>query len=74
MDESEKSTVIYIPARKCQRCGGILTSAQGIRDGFGCVCKKKYKQEQAKYAPGQITLFDDTSWNIDDEKKEDNPC
>ena len=73
MDE-EKNDVIYIPARKCLRCGGILTSKQGIRDGFGCVCKKKYKQEQARLAPGQITLFDDASWQIDDDKKEDDPC
>lgn len=26
--------VFTIPARRCKRCGGLLTSSQGLRDGY----------------------------------------
>ena len=35
---SGKDTVFTIPARRCKRCGGLLTSAQGLRDGYGPCC------------------------------------
>lgn len=30
-----ENEVFTIPARRCKRCGGLLTSSQGIRDGYG---------------------------------------
>lgn len=49
-----------ITARRCRRCGGILTSAQGIRDGYGPCCLKKMRQEEArkKAMANQCSLFD----------------
>lgn len=41
-----KEKIFTIPARRCKRCGGILTSQQGIRDGYGACCLRKMKQEQ----------------------------
>ena len=69
MDE-KKDDVFYIPVRRCRRCGGILMSAQGLRDGLGCVCKRKERAERSIYdAPGQTTFFDDKNWCIGDEKQ-----
>ena len=42
MDNDE---VFTIAARRCRRCGGLLTSAQGIKDGYGACCLRKMKQE-----------------------------
>lgn len=57
---SDRDEVFTIPARRCKRCGGLLTSAKGIRDGYGPCCLRKIRQEEAdremmKY---QCSLFD----------------
>lgn len=53
--------VFTIKARRCLRCGGILTSSFGIREGYGHVCKAKAKQEAQARAmdKNQISLFRD---------------
>lgn len=58
MDDKE---VFTISARRCRRCGGLLTSAQGIRDGYGACCLRKMKQEAAdrRELENQQTLFDE---------------
>lgn len=52
--------IFDIPARRCKRCGGILTSEQGLRDGYGSCCLKKMKEEEAdaKMRKIQISFFD----------------
>lgn len=52
--------IFDIPARRCKRCGGILTSEQGLRDGYGSCCMKKMKEEEAdaRMRKIQISLFD----------------
>lgn len=56
----EEVNIFMIRARRCKRCGGILTSEQGLRDGYGPCCVRKMqeaerqKQEEARL----ITLFD----------------
>ena len=52
--------VFTIPARRCKRCGGLLTSAQGIRDGYGPCCLRKMRQEEAerRMNENQCSLFD----------------
>jgi len=54
------SDIFRIPARKCLRCGGLLTSAQAIRDGYGHTCKIKMHREEAakEEAKNQYSLFD----------------
>ena len=39
--------VFTIPARRCKRCGGLLASSRGLRDGYGPCCLRKIKQEEA---------------------------
>lgn len=55
-----KTDIFDIPARRCKRCGGILTSEQGLRDGYGACCLKKMKEEaaEAKMRKNQISFFD----------------
>lgn len=52
--------IFRIPARKCKRCGGLLTSAQALKDGYGHTCKMKVRQDELKKeeAKNQYSLFD----------------
>lgn len=49
-----------IKARRCKRCGGLLTSEQAVKDGYGHVCKMKaaVDKQNAEFEKMQITLFD----------------
>ena len=44
----------------CKRCGGILTSEQGLRDGYGPCCLKKMREEEEyrQFMEKQYSLFD----------------
>ena len=62
--QAEISTEVFtIPARRCLRCGGLLTSTQALSDGYGHTCKMKTLREQGflkKRRPpdkSQISLF-----------------
>lgn len=57
--ESDLSEVFLVKARRCKRCGGLLTSAQAVADGYGHVCKMKElgEKDARKPLPGQTTLF-----------------
>lgn len=52
--------IFTISARRCKRCGGLLTSSQGIRDGYGPCCLKKIQEERARkeMEKYQCSLFD----------------
>jgi len=52
--------VFHIPARRCKRCGGLLTSAQALKDGYGHTCKMKMRQEELvrEEDKNQYSLFD----------------
>ena len=57
--EKEVSEIFSISARRCKRCGGLLTSDKAIRDGYGPVwrykaCKEALEQEMAR---DQLSLF-----------------
>ena len=60
MGKQPESEVFTIPARRCKRCGGLLTSAQAIKDGYGSCCLRKIRQEQRakEEAKNQYSLFD----------------
>ena len=59
MEKREQSDVFMVRARRCKRCGGLLTSAQAVRDGYGHTCKMKElgEREAKRPLPGQIFLF-----------------
>lgn len=54
------SDIFTISARRCKRCGGLLTSAQAIRDGYGSCCLRKMEREALarEEAKNQYSLFD----------------
>lgn len=54
-----ENDVFTIPARRCRRCGGLLTSTQGLRVGYGPCCLRKMKQAEAdrRMMKDQISLF-----------------
>lgn len=56
---TETSEIFTIQARRCKRCGGILTSRQAVEDGYGHVCKIKAFEEieAAKPDKNQMSLF-----------------
>ena len=51
--------VFTIPARRCKRCGGLLTSPR-LAGWVGPCCLRKIKQEEAdrKMMENQCSLFD----------------
>ena len=49
----------YIKARRCKRCGGILTSKKAIEDGYGHTCKIKTAEIlKRSLDKAQISVFD----------------
>jgi len=48
MTGKDNGEVFHIPARRCLRCGGLLTSASGLRDGYGHTCRRKARMEAAE--------------------------
>lgn len=46
----ENDGIFTIQARRCKRCGGLLTSKQAVKDGYGHVCKQKIKNLRTRAA------------------------
>lgn len=61
MSEETKVDVFEIKATKCIRCGRLLTSEFGLRNGMGPYCKDRFDEENAPPDPNQMTLFDPES-------------
>lgn len=52
--------IFIVKARRCKRCGGLLTSAQAVKDGYGHVCKMKiFAHAEPRRDPNQTSLFDE---------------
>lgn len=60
--------IIYIKARRCKRCGRLLTSEEAVERGYGhqCAMKAKTAEEEKKPIPGQRTIFDYISEETED--------
>lgn len=58
-NELAQSEIFTVKATRCQRCGGILFSEFGLKNGMGHVCKKKSDAETAaaEIDENQLTLF-----------------
>lgn len=56
---TDDGEIFTVKARRCKRCGGLLTSKQAVEDGYGHVCKMKalYGEEVNKPMTGQMNLF-----------------
>jgi hypothetical protein len=52
--------IFTIRARKCKRCGRLLTSSEAIEKGYGCQCLAKELAEKKAAEPvsGQLTFYD----------------
>ena len=61
MSEETKVDVFEIKATKRIRCGRLLTSEFGLRNGMGPCCKDRFDEENAPPDPNQMTLFDPES-------------
>ncbi len=63
----KKPEVFQVNATRCQRCGGILLSDFGLKNGMGHVCKRKAEEEAA------ASEIDENQLTLDAlENKEDN--
>lgn len=71
MDETNET--FMVKARRCKRCGGLLTSEQAVKDGYGHVCKMKAhaEREAAKPDPNQMNLFDVLNLGYEDNEMEE---
>ncbi|MDO4330325.1 MAG: DUF6011 domain-containing protein [Lachnospiraceae bacterium] len=43
--------IFTIRARRCKRCGRLLTSKEAVERGYGCQCAAKAKAEEVAKAP-----------------------
>jgi hypothetical protein len=62
-DKDREPDTFMIQACRCRRCGGLLTSKEGLRNGIGHVCRMKALREMPD--PNQVTVFDvlgDKDW------------
>lgn len=52
--------IFTVRARRCKRCGRLLTSKEAVERGYGCQCAAKARQEEIerKPLPGQMNIFD----------------
>ena len=52
--------IFMIKARKCLRCGRLLTSSEAIEKGYGCQCALKAHAEAKALEPiqGQMSFMD----------------
>lgn len=52
--------IFTVRARRCKRCGRLLTSKEAVERGYGCQCAAKARQEEIERQPlpGQINIFD----------------
>lgn len=64
--------IFTIKVRRCLRCGGLLTSPDSIKDGYGHSCMKKMRLEamELEQQKNQISLFD-AAEPTDDENASD---
>ena len=56
MRDNDMGDVFMVRARRCKRCGGLLTSAQAVADGYGKETQKKLDAEERK---NQYSLFEE---------------
>lgn len=54
--------VFTIRATRCKRCGGILLSDYGLKNGMGHVCKSKYDAEHS-VDENQMTFYKEDNSN-----------
>ncbi len=60
-NNTKEIEIFEVKATRCKRCGGILLSKFGLKNGMGHVCKRKTDEEAAAAAidKNQLTLFGD---------------
>lgn len=60
--ERIETDTFIITARRCKRCGGLLTSSKAVKNGMGHTCMVKARQEelQREMEKNQLSLFDAT--------------
>jgi len=65
--------IFTIPARRCARCGGLLTSESSIKDGYGHSCKQKMRNEQLEKEAekDQICLFEEKEDDYGQEEQQE---
>lgn len=58
MENIDQPEIFSVKATRCKRCGGILLSEFGLKNGMGHVCKRKFEEEAAasKIDENQIVL------------------
>ena len=55
---SGSDEIFTVKARRCKRCGRLLTSAKAVADGYGeqCACKMRKEKEAREPIPGQYSF------------------
>ena len=61
--QTEDKGIFTISARRCLRCGGLLTSSEAITKGYGSCCLRKLQLEALarEAAKNQMSLFQEST-------------
>lgn len=59
--DKKDPNILWVRARRCERCGGLITSDEAIKDGYGhhCLMKIKEEVEGKRQLEGQESLFEE---------------
>ncbi len=60
--------IFTIRATRCKRCGGILLSEYGLKNGMGHVCKRKADAEAAAAVIDENQLTLESVENVEENK------
>lgn len=55
-----ENDIFIVKARKCKRCGRLLTSEKAVKEGMGDTCRCKATKEELAKKPidGQMNITD----------------
>lgn len=61
----EDNPVFMLKARRCKRCGRLLTSKESVKVGYSHSCLMKLRKEEHIRQPidGQLNLFESEEYN-----------
>lgn len=63
-----KPEIFNVKATHCQRCGGILLSDFGLKNGMGHICKRKADAEAAAAVIDENQLTLESVENVEENK------
>jgi len=66
MPKPYSTKVFSVKARRCKRCGGLLTGDEALKDGYGHTCKMRNTLDLFRVAPDSEVWSSETQMPLDE--------